>query len=149
MVDSGYVNGFIERKTNGTYQGNLTIDGINISPIIGKYFKQDNDTYLWLRRKNILEYDETTMSYKERDVLPRWECYLKKQVEENTIAYKGTFFFMRFCFEIIGVWDKILGSDKHHRLNLYVERLPMAQQSIINSINKRKRDEQDGEGNKE
>ena len=144
MVDNGYVNGFLERKSNGEYQGNLTIDGVNISPIIGQYFKQDNEVYLWLRRKNILEYDDISMSYNEKDVQPRWECYLKKQVDKNMIAYKGTFFFMRFSFEIIGIWDRVLGNDKHHRLNLYVDRLPMAQQSIINNINKRKRDEQNG-----
>jgi hypothetical protein len=35
------------------------------------------------------------------------------------------------------VWDKILGNEKQ-RLNLFVERLPMSQQTIVNSINEQK-----------
>jgi hypothetical protein len=45
---------------------------------------------------------------------------------------------MRFKYSITGVWDKILGNDKQ-RLNLFVERLPLTQQTIINSINESKK----------
>jgi hypothetical protein len=46
---------------------------------------------------------------------------------------------LRFRYSIVGVWDNILGKDKQ-RLNLFVERLPMSQQTIVNRINERKRD---------
>ena len=46
---------------------------------------------------------------------------------------------MRFRFKIEGVWDSVLGMDKKHRLNLFIERLHMSEQTIINSINERKR----------
>lgn len=148
-MDNGYVNGYIERKSKGVYLGSLSIEGIDISPITGVYFKQDNENYLWLKRQKILEYDDNTMVYKERDARPKWECYLKKQLDNNAVAYKGEFYFLRFRFSIVGMWDNILGvDDKHQRLNLFVERLPMTQQTIINSINKRKRDEQERRRNK-
>lgn len=140
---NGYLNGFIERKTDGRYQGQFSVEGINLTPIEGHCFKRDNETYIWLRRKKILEYSDKTESYSEREAQPRWECYIKKQMDGNTIAYKGVFTFMHFKFSIIGVWDKILGSDKHGRLNLFVERLPMSEQTIINGINERKRYEQE------
>jgi hypothetical protein len=54
------------------------------------------------------------------------------------VAYKGEFAFMRFRFSITGVWDKVLGKDKQ-RLNLFVERLPLPEQTIINSINEAKK----------
>jgi hypothetical protein len=70
---------------------------------------------------------------------------LKKQVENSTFAFVGIFVFMRFKFKIVGFWDDVLGRDKR-RLNLFVDRLPMEEQSIINGINKRKRNE-NGKGN--
>lgn len=136
-----YANGYLERAANGSYQGRLTIEGIDISPIIGVYFRKENETYLWLKRQRILEYDDVNQKYIEREAQPKWEVYLKKQTNDNVVAYTGEFFFLRFRFSIIGFWDKILGNDKHHRLNLLVERMQMSQQTIINKINARKNNE--------
>ena len=107
--------------------------------------KQDGETYLWLRRKPLLEYDAQTQRYNKRERTPFFEAYLKKQVENSTFAFVGIFVFMRFKFKIVGFWDEVLGRDKR-RLNLFVDRLPMEEQSIINGINKRKRNE-NGKGN--
>lgn len=138
MDGNEYVSGFIERVSGGSYQGRLNIEGINISPIIGVYFKKDNEKYLYLKRKNILEYDEKTGTYKERSPTPKWEAYLKKRADNNTVAYKGEFYFMHFRFNIIGVWDKILGTDNKRRLNLIVEKMARSEQTLINKINERK-----------
>lgn len=135
-----YVNGFVERTRDG-YAGRITIEGINLGEIVATYFKKENETFLWLRRMKILEYDDVSQSYVERDARPKWECYLKKQVDDNVVAFKGEFNFMRFRFSIAGVWDGVLGMDKH-RLNLYVERMEKRQQRIINNINERKKNEQ-------
>lgn len=129
-----YINGFVERKSSGAYEGSISIEGIVLPNITAVYFKDEGDSYLWLRRKKVLEYDFESQTYKERDARPQFEAYLKKQVEGNVVAYKGEFAFMRFKFSITGVWDKVLGKDKQ-RLNLFVERLPLSQQTIINSIN--------------
>lgn len=141
MESSEYTSGYIERTSNGSYSGKLSIEGINISPIEGVYFKNSGSNYLWLKRKKILEYDGNTESYKERESRPKWEAYLKKQGGNGVTAYKGEFIFLRFKFSIIGIWDRVLGNSAKHRLNLFVERLPMKDQTIINSINERKRDE--------
>lgn len=135
-----YINGFVERTRDG-YAGRITIEGINLGEIVATYFKKENETFLWLRRMKILEYDDVSLSYVERDARPKWECYLKKQVDDNVVAFKGEFNFMRFRFSIAGVWDGVLGMDKH-RLNLYVERMEKKQQRIINNINERKKNEQ-------
>lgn len=135
-------DGYIERKTGGCYEGEVLIEGINLSPIQATYFEKDNETYLWLKRKNVLEYDFKAQKYNERERSPKWECYLKKQMNADAVAYKGEFFFMRFRFSITGVWDGVLGKDKKQRLNLFIERLPLNQQTIINNINERKRKEQ-------
>lgn len=129
-----YVNGYIQRTQKGTFEGVVSIEGITLPSITGVYFKDDGENYLWLRRKKILEYDFESQTYKERDAKPQFEAYLKKQLDGDTVAYKGEFVFMRFKFRITGVWDKILGHDKQ-RLNLFVERLPQSEQTIINSIN--------------
>lgn len=134
MIDD-YINGYVERNKDGTYGGSLTIEGITLQGgITAVYFKDEGENYLWLRRKKVLEYDFESQSYREREAKPQFEAYLKKQVDNNAVAYKGEFIFMRFKFSITGVWDKILGNDKQ-RLNLFVERLPHSQQTIINSIN--------------
>lgn len=135
-----YVNGYIQRTQKGTFEGVVSIEGITLPSITGVYFKDDGENYLWLRRKKVLEYDFESQTYRERDAKPQFEAYLKKQIDNNAVAYKGDFIFMRFKFSITGVWDKILGNDKQ-RLNLYVERLPHSQQTIINSINKARKNE--------
>lgn len=129
-----YINGYIERQNGGAYEGRINIDGISLPAIIGVYFKDNGENYLWIKRKKVLEYDFESQTYKEREAKPQFEAYLKKQVDGNVVAYKGEFAFMRFKFSITGVWDKVLGKDKQ-RLNLFVERLPLSQQTIINSIN--------------
>lgn len=138
MEDALYANGYLERAGNGSYQGRLNIEGIDISPIVGVYFRKENETYLWLKRQRILEYDDVNQRYIEREAQPKWEVYMKKQTDNNVVSFKGEFFFLRFRFTIIGFWDKVLGNDKHHRLNLVVERMQMSQQTIINKINARK-----------
>lgn len=134
-----YINGFVEHNKDGSYKGSLTIDGINLQGgITAVYFKDDGESYLWLRRKKVLEYDFESQSYKEREAKPQFEAYLKKHVDNGSVAYKGEFIFMRFKYSITGIWDKVLGKDKQ-RLNLFVERLPLTQQTIINSINESKK----------
>lgn len=132
-------DGYVQRSNDGSFGGALKIEGVDLSPIEAVYFKKDGDTYLWLKRKPLLEYDHKTESYKERQKEPRWECYLKKQIEDGAVAFKGEFIFLRFRFNIVGVWDAVFGKDNKQRLNLYVERLPLSQQTIINNINERKR----------
>lgn len=132
-------DGYVQRNSDGSFGGAIKIEGVDLSPIEAVYFKREGDTYLWLKRKPLLEYDHKTESYKERQKEPRWECYLKKQLEEGAVAFKGEFIFLRFRFNIVGVWDAVLGNDKKQRINLYIERLPLSQQTIINNINERKR----------
>jgi len=145
-MNDDYINGYVERRKDGTYGGSLTIEGINLQGgITATYFKDDGESYLWLRRKKVLEYDFESQAYHERDARPPFEAYLKKQLNDGTVAYKGEFAFMRFKYSITGVWDKILGNDKN-RLNLFVERLPLSQQTIINSINE-SRKKNDGRRN--
>lgn len=143
-MDNDYINGYVERTSGGVYQGKLTIDGITLEGgIEAMYFKQDSQNYLWLKRKALLEYDFNTQKYIERKREPQWEVYLEKQVNDNGIAYKGSFTFFKFKYSIIGIWDAILGKDKQ-RLNLYVERLPRNEQTIINNINKLKKETSKG-----
>ena len=132
-----YINGYIQRSQGGSYDGNITIDGILLPAISAVFFKDNGENYLWLKRKKVLDYDYESQTYKEREAKPQWEAYLKKQVNENAVAYKGEFLFMHFKYSIVGVWDKVLGNDKQ-RLNLFVERLPMSQQTLINTINEQK-----------
>lgn len=144
-MTEGYINGYVQRTSGGTYDGKISIDGISLPAISAVYFKKDGENYLWLKRKKVLDYDEKSMTYREREARPQWEAYLKKQLSEDTVAYRGEFFFMHFKYSIVGVWDSVLGMDKQ-RLNLFVERLPMSQQTIINNINDLKRN--DGRRNK-
>lgn len=139
MVED-YINGYIQRSQGGSYDGKITIEGILLPAISAVFFKDNGDNYLWLKRKNVLDYDNESHTYKEREATPPWEAYLRKQIDNDTVAYKGEFYFLRFKYSIVGVWDSILGKDKQ-RLNLFVERLPMQQQTIVNGINKRKQDE--------
>ena len=137
MIDGygEYINGYIERKSGGRFDGMLMIDSIDISPITAVAFKKEDKTYLWLRRKEMLVYDEKTQQYKTRKREPRWEAYLEKQMEGSTVSYKGEFHFLMFKYEIVGIWDSVLGKEKS-RMNFFVERLPMEKQDIINGINR-------------
>lgn len=135
-----YINGYIERKSDGVFEGELVIEGgINLSPIEAQFFKTDGITHIWLKRKRALEYDEKSQMFKKREREPRWECYLKKQLDGESVAYKGEFVFMHFRFSIKGILDNVLGNDKKRRINLFVDRMPMEKQTIINSINYRNR----------
>ena len=139
--DGSYINGYIQRKSGGTYEGDISIEGISLAPIVGVFFKQDGKNYLWLRRKDILEYDFEQQQYRNRKREPRWEAYLEKQMSDNSVvAYRGEFYFMRFKFSIEGVWDAVCGMD-NSRINFYIERLPMNQQDIINGITNRNKDD--------
>ena len=142
MVED-YINGYIQRSQGGSYNGKITIDGILLPAISAVFFKDNGENYLWLKRKKVLDYDFESQTYKEREARPQWEAYLNKQIDNDTVAYKGEFFFMHFKYSITGVWDRILGNEKQ-RLNLFIERLPMSEQTIINSINKQKLMNQDG-----
>lgn len=135
----GYINGVIERKHDGRYEGSVRVSGVDLSPIEATFFKdEDGDNYLWLKRRPVMEYDIETQSYRTRPRKPAFEAYLKKQLDADSVAYRGEFMFMRFKFSIVGVWDVVLGRD-NQRLNLFVERLPMSQQKILNDINTRRR----------
>lgn len=142
MVYEDYVNGFIERKAGGSCEGKITIDGVFLGEIEGVYFREDGKSYLWLKRKNVLEYHPDTEKFVSRAQEPRWEAYLQKS-KDGVAAYRGEFAFLHFRYSIIGVWDKVLGMEKN-RLNLYVERLPMGKQDIINKISERKRNDNNG-----
>ena len=134
-MNNGYSTGYIFRRKNGSHEGVLDIEGVEVSPIEGMYFKEDGTQYLWLKRKPTLEYDDDECKYVTRASTPSFEAYLRKTSEDN-VAYRGEFTFLRFRYTIVGIWDTVFGSDKS-RLNLYVERMPMSQQKIINSINER------------
>jgi len=137
MVED-YTNGYIQRQKNGSFEGRVSIDGVTLPNVVGVFFKEGEKKYLWLKRKKVLDYDFESQTYKEREAKPQWEAYLKKQIENDAVAYKGEFFFLHFKYSIVGVWDRVFGNDKQ-RLNLFVERLPMSQQTIINSINESKK----------
>lgn len=130
-------NGYIERSKGG-YVGELNIDGVDISPVVGVYFKDNGTHWLWLKRKKILEYSFETESYKTREPKPLFETYLRKQKPTDDIAYKGEFVFFKFKYSIYGIWDK--QDNKKDRLNLFVERLPMGKQDILNKLNTIKND---------
>lgn len=131
-----YINGYLERSAGGNYEGRISVEGIDLSPITGVMFKQDSKSYLWLRRKDILEYDYDQQRYISRKREPRWEAYLEKQMDGNVVAFKGEFLFMRFRFSITGVWDGVFGKDKS-RINFFVDRVPMDRQDIIQGLSKR------------
>lgn len=136
-IETSYANGYLERKPGGYYEGELHIDGVNISPIEGAYFKQDGQTYLWVKRKPKLEYDPKKEVYVQKAREPEWEAYLEKQ-GWGQLAYKGTFAFLHFRYSIVGLWDVALGKERQ-RLNFMVERLPEEEQTIIRGINERKK----------
>lgn len=132
MVTEG-VNGYLQKAEDGAFEGILNIDGVDISPIIGMFFKENNKMYLWLKRKPLLEYDWNSKSYRKREREPRWEAYLEKQQNDTKIPYKGEFYFLHFTYSISGIWDEVLG-EKKSRINFFVERMPMEKQRIINKM---------------
>ena len=136
--ERGYTNGYLERKAGGRFEGELKIDGVNISPIEGMYFQDGAGTHLWLKRKPVLQYDIQTETYKPKIQEPRWEAYLHKDTS-NAVDYRGEFAFLRFKYSIVGIWDKVFGVNRK-RINFYIERLPREKQTIINSINQRNKD---------
>lgn len=126
-----YVNGYIERSKDGKYEGCIRIEGIDLSPIQGVMFQSEGKNYLWLRRKDKLEYDQEEQKYVTRKREPRWEAYLEKQLDEKSVvAFKGEFPFMRLRFSIYGIWDAVNGRDKS-RINFYVDRLPNSKQDLL------------------
>lgn len=140
MMDgvSQYINGYIEFRMDGSVGGRLTVEGIDLSPIIAVFFKKEGRNYLWLRRNDMLVYDERNAKYVTRKREPRWEAYLEKQMDEDSVAYKGEFYFLMFKFSIRGIWDKVFGKERA-RMNFFVERLPMERQDILNKLNEKER----------
>ena len=130
-------SGYIE-MIDGKYQGKLEIEGIDISPVIGLFFQQDGENWLWIKRKDVMEYDICSGEYIKRKARPYWECYLKKQ-DKGIVAYRGYFIFSHFKYELSGVFDKFMRDVD--RLNLFVDRLPRDEQNIINNINKRNKEQ--------
>lgn len=137
MAANGYTSGSIERNKDGNYVGNLTIEGIDLSPVQGVLFSKEGKNYLWLRRCDKVVYDPDTNTYSKKKREPRLEAYLEKQMDGNVVAYKGEFFFLRFRFSICAVWDSVLGMETN-RMNLFVDRMPQQSQTIINNIANRK-----------
>ena len=133
-------DGYLQRTKDCRFEGEISIRNVNLSPIEGVYFKEGEKQYLWLKRKAILEYDEEEMKYKPRAREPRWEAYLEKQ-KGGVPAYKGEFFFLRMKYTISGIWDIVLGME-NNRMNFLVEQCPMKEQTIVNRINERKREQQ-------
>lgn len=84
-----------------------------------------------------MEFNYAEQRYITRERRPQVPIYMKKQVDsDGVVAFKGDFMFMRFKFNIVGVWDAILGKETN-RLNLYVERAPRNEQTLLQSINER------------
>ena len=135
--ENRHTNGFLDKSRGGVYEGTVDVDGVNLSPISGVYFKEGGKHWLWLKRKETLEYDIRTSEYKKKKAVPYWECYLEKQ-KSGAVAYKGYFIFCHFRYQITGIWDRFLTDVD--RLNLFVERLPMSDQTIINNINLRNKE---------
>lgn len=132
IIENAYTNGHLERIAGGKYEGTIEIDGVNLSPIDGLFFKEKGKNWLWVKRKETIEYDIKTDSYTKRRSQPFWECYLEKQMSGD-IAYIGYFIFCHFKYVIKGVFDKFMKDVD--RINFYIERLPMCEQTIINNIN--------------
>lgn len=124
-------SGSIE-KTKGEYIGTLNIDGVDISPIVAYFFTKNHIKWLWIKRRQILEYDIDNNVFTKKNPTPKFEVYMKKQQHGN-IAYKGEFVFFKFKYDIFAIWHESNGKEK---LELYVERVPKENQNILNSINK-------------
>lgn len=129
----GYANGCLERKAGGRYEGTMKIEGVELSPIVGTYFKTNGETFLWLRRRPIIEYDFDRNEYVNKTPRPAWEVYMKKG-KERGIAFRGSFIFFHFRFDIVGIWND---PNKLDKLNFFVERAE--EQEIINGISRNER----------
>lgn len=124
-------SGSIE-KTKGEYIGTLNIDGVDISPIVAYFFTKNHIKWLWIKRRQILEYDIDNNVFTKKNPTPKFEVYMKKQQQGN-VAYKGEFVFFKFKYNIFAILNKNNGKEK---FDLYVERQPQENQNILNSINK-------------
>lgn len=125
MLNGGYIE-----LTKGEYVGELSIDGVNISPIVGFFFKDKRTRWLWIKRKRILEYDFENGTFANKDPKPSFETYLQKQSSGN-VAYKGEFVFFKFKYSVVAFWDD---EKTKRKMTLSVERLPNKQQNILNKI---------------
>lgn len=134
IFENTYANGYLERKTNGGYEGEISIEGVDLSPIVGIFFKEKGKQYLWLKRKKIVDYDHKQGIFVSRSPSPYWETYLGTNSNQMS-RYKGEFFFFHVKFNIYGIWDGI--DKKRNRMNFFIDRVPMSEQTIINNINKK------------
>ena len=66
--------GYIER-CKGEYVGNLIIDGVDISPIVAYFFTKNHVRWLWVKRKQILEYDIDNETFTKRNPTPTLDVY--------------------------------------------------------------------------
>lgn len=130
-------DGYLQKGKNG-FEGQLKIENIDMSPIEGMFFvhEKTKKSYLWVKRKPLLEYNDKKNKYEFRPREPRWEVYLEKQIE-GKIPYIGEFIFLHLKFKIIGIWDKNDLSKKKQRINFFIERMASSQQTIINENNQR------------
>lgn len=130
-------DGYLQKGKNG-FEGQIIIENINLSPIEGMFFVHDRTKkeFLWLKRKPLLEYNSKEQKYDFRPREPRWEVYLEKYYG-GSIPYIGYFVFLHIKYKISGIWDKNEISKKKQRINFFIERLPISEQTIINEINKR------------
>lgn len=125
MGNKGYI-----QLVKGEYVGELVIDGVDISPITGFFFKDKGTQWLWIKRKRLLEYDFETNEFRTKNPTPQFEAYLKKQ-NNGRVAYQGNFIFFKFKYLITAIWED---GNKKGKLELFVERLPNEQQNILNNI---------------
>jgi len=133
-----YTNGILIRRKDSYYQGTLRIDGVDISPVEATFYKDGDDTRLWIKRRPLLEYDNKEHCYKQRLRRPHWEAYLRR-VKGVRDAFEGTFMFLRFKYTITAHFD-VTYQDKFSHVNLFVERAPIEEQTIINGIYERNKE---------
>ena len=50
MTDCDVISGCVERQAGGKYEGSISIERIDLSPIEAFYFKDGEENYLWLKR---------------------------------------------------------------------------------------------------
>lgn len=121
--------GYIE-LSKGEYVGELSIDGVDISPVVGLLFKDKGKSWLWIKRKKILEYDFEKGEYYSRTPTPVFDVYLKRQVNNGKTSYRGEFVFFKFKYSIVCMWS----ATNNKRIDIYVDRLPESEQKIVNRL---------------